>query len=53
MASSDFVEMQDALRTNNVTAAQQAYERLQSDLVLGNTQGTTTTATEHYLDIVA
>lgn len=33
-ASSDYVAMQDALRTNNLPAAQQAYQRLQSDLTL-------------------
>jgi len=31
-ASSDYVAMQDALRANNLSAAQQAYQRLQGDL---------------------
>jgi hypothetical protein len=33
-ASSDYDTMQNALRSNNLTAAQQAYLRLQNDLVL-------------------
>jgi hypothetical protein len=31
-AGSDYMAMQDALRTNNLSAAQQAYQRLQGDL---------------------
>jgi hypothetical protein len=45
-ASSDYVKMQDALRTNNLAAAQQAYQSLQSDLTLDPAALAATTTAE-------
>jgi hypothetical protein len=44
-AGLDYAALRNALKSNNLTAAQQAYTRLQSDLLLGNS--TTSTAADN------
>jgi hypothetical protein len=41
-AGLDYAVLRNALRSDNLTAAQQAYTRLQSDLLLGNSANSTT-----------
>ena len=57
VASSDYVAMQNALRTDNLVAAQQAYMRLQSDLQMDPTAepatGAATSAQGGVLNVVA